>query len=63
MAEKPRRLAVHIPAAIDRRLRLLRDISGRQMGQIVADLLDKELPTAEALAAQITGKDTADVSH
>lgn len=61
MTEKPHRLAVHIPAEVGRRLRLLSAASGLQQGQIVTEALDKELPSAEALAAQITRKDTADV--
>lgn len=59
MKEDPR-LAVRIPAAIDLRLRLQRSLSGRQMGQIVAELLDKSLPSAEELAAQIAGGSTPD---
>lgn len=62
MTEKPHRLAVHIPAEVGRRLRLLSAASGQQQGQIVAEALDKELPTTEALGARIAGKDTADVS-
>ncbi len=60
MAEGPRRLAVHIPAAIDLRLRLQRSVTGRQMGEIVAELLDDGLPTAEDLAGQIAGRENAD---
>ena len=61
MDEKPHRLAVHIPAEVGRRLRLTAAASGLQQGQIVAEALDKELPTAEVLGARIAGKDTADV--
>ena len=52
MKEDPR-LAVRIPAAIDLRLRLQRSLSGRHMGQIVAELLDAALPTVEQLARQL----------
>jgi len=53
---KPTRLAVHIPPAIDLRLRLQKLATGRQMGEIVAEVLDSALPSAEDLAAQIPGR-------
>ena len=61
MSEELDRLAVKIPPGVGRRLRLLSAASGRQQGQIVTELLDKGLPSDEALAAQIAGRETADV--
>jgi hypothetical protein len=61
MPDDVRRLAVHIPAAIDLRLRIQSGVSKRQMGEIVADALDEHLPSAEVLGDQIAGRDTADV--
>ncbi len=63
MAEDTCRLWVHIPAAIDLRLRIHSGVSKRQMGEIVADALDEHLPSAEVLGDQIAGRDTADVSQ
>ena len=47
------RLATRIPARINQRLRLLTVLRGDRLQHVLAELLDRELPSAEQLAEQI----------
>ena len=49
------RLATRIPARINQRLRLLTVLRGDRLQHVLAELLDRELPSAEQLAEQIEG--------
>lgn len=49
------RLAADIAASVDARLRLLALVKGqRRIGRLLTDVLDKALPSAEELTAQLS---------
>ena len=58
---KPR-LVTYLPSPIDRRLRMQAAIRRWPIARVLADVLDRGLPSADDLAAQIREDGTADDS-
>ncbi len=58
---KPR-LVSYLPPPIDRRLRMQAAIRRWPIARVLADVLDRGLPTADDLAAQIRERGPADGS-
>jgi hypothetical protein len=58
---KPR-LVSYLPPPIDRRLRMQAAIRRWPIARVLADVLDRGLPSADDLAAQIRGDGAADDS-
>jgi hypothetical protein len=60
MTDSDSRLATVIGREQGRRLRLAARVQGKRIGDLVTELLDKGLPTADELADQIRNGDSAD---
>lgn len=58
--KKPPRLLARLPAPVDRRLRMQAALERRSLTDVMADVLDRGLPSAADLAAQMRDGEVPD---